>query len=241
MKELRPVFIKNKNVKRFESLMANLERDKGEGRLACVFGQAGRGKTRTAQCLHAHSSNTIFMRILTVWNSSEKAFIRALLLALDAGYVPWTTAECFEEAKKILQLKPIPIFLDEVEKLPVRFLSIIRDLSDETGAPFILIGEEPLYGFMKRERRVWSRTVEVLEFQPLTPAEVTQYALEAGNVALKPEFANEFTQAASGDFRIVCRDFAALLRLMNARKSEEITPEIVKLAIKQGLRGGMND
>ncbi len=46
---LKPEFVKTKNVRNFEVMMANLAISEGEGRLGMVYSQAGRGKTRTCQ------------------------------------------------------------------------------------------------------------------------------------------------------------------------------------------------
>ena len=46
-----------------------------------------------------------------------------------------------------------PVFLDEFEKLPQNYLGIIRELTETTGVPFVLIGEEELLAYMRRDER----------------------------------------------------------------------------------------
>ena len=47
--QVKPVFVKTKNVRNFESMMDALAQASGEGRLGAVPSPPGRGKTRTAQ------------------------------------------------------------------------------------------------------------------------------------------------------------------------------------------------
>ena len=50
--QFTPTFVQTKNVRTFNSLMDGLlagRGDRGDERLACVSGRAGRGKTRTVQ------------------------------------------------------------------------------------------------------------------------------------------------------------------------------------------------
>ena len=78
MIEYKPVFIEStKNVRNFKVMMDGLELGAGEGRLGMVYGRAGRGKTRTSQWYHAHNGG-VFLRMQTIWRTSELEFIRAL-------------------------------------------------------------------------------------------------------------------------------------------------------------------
>jgi len=238
--EVKPVFVRNDNVRNFEALMEGLEHSAGEGRLAVVYGRAGRGKTRTAQWWHANHANTVYLHVLKIWRTSELNFLQALCRELGNPAPPGRKNACYDEViNGLLARKSPAVFLDEIEKLPPdTFLEIVRDLTDDTGSPFVLIGEEELYGLIsnQRRRRLWSRVFEQQQFHPLTVTDITGYARDAAGVKLESEPAGIFHEASGGDFRIVKRDFSTAVRMANAKRLGEITADIAKAAVKAGVR-----
>lgn len=232
----QPIFVKTKNVRNFEVMMDGLALAEGEGALGLVHGRAGRGKTRTAVWWHGQHGG-IYLRVLTVWQTSERAFLQSLCRELGARTPPSRKDACFAEAVDRLLADPRPVFLDEIEKLPERFLSIVRDLSDLSGAPFVLIGEEELLPWVRRERRVWSRTFQVMEFEPIAMSDIVYLARDACGLALTEDAAAALHRASGGDFRLVKRDLLLLVQMANAKKTTEITGEMAKTAVKMGLRG----
>jgi hypothetical protein len=183
------------------------------------------------------------VRALAVWAGSERAFLQELCRQAGAEWVPHRKDQLFRTAAAALrdrtaEAPDYAVFLDEMEKLPARFLEIVRDLTDETGAPFVLVGEDELYAHLARSRRVWSRTMETLGFAPLSAADIIAYAREAGEIELNAALADRLLRASGGDFRLVKRDLGTLLRLLAAHKTEAPTLELVNKAIKAGLRPG---
>lgn len=237
-RELKPVFIQTKNVRNFNEMMKALDRAPGEGRFACVYSVAGYGKTETVKRWHALSGSSYYLRMLEIWQRSPRAFLAAFAKELGASYATNRIEYFHDEIVARLRKKPVPIFLDEIEKLPITFLEIVRDITDLTGAPVVLIGEEYLLARItdKRLRRVWSRTLEVMEFKPLKPEDVVVYALEAADAKIPEECAIALSNASGGDIRTMKRDLGAALRIANARKSD-ITIEVINAAIKAGARG----
>ena len=127
--------------------------------------------------------------------------------------------------------------MDEIEKLPGHFLEVIRDLTDMSGAPIILIGEEELAAVMQRNRRVWSRTYQSLKFDPIGARDIIVYARDAAGLSFSPEVATVFNQASGGDFRIVRRDLIALMQFANSKQTDKITPEMAQTPRKRDLPG----
>ena len=238
--ELKPVFVQNRNVRNFCDVMEGVKRTAGEGRFAVIYGRAGRGKTRTAQRHHGINGG-IYRRILTIWNTSVTAFLQGIARELGIKAPPPHKDRCFSEILERLIDDPQPIYLDEIEKLPTVILGTLRDLTDLSTAPIIMIGEEELYDWMARDRRVWSRTVEVMEFQPVTASDIIFFAREAAEIQLPEEVAGILHQSSGGDFRIVKRDLGTLLRIANAKNPDggpdAITPDMARLAVKAGIKG----
>lgn len=237
MIEVKPVFVdKTKNVRNFSVMMDGLELGRGEGRLGMVYGRAGRGKTRTSQWYHAHNGG-VFLRMQTIWRTSELEFLKALCRELGILSAPGRKGPAFMAAVDILIADPKPIFLDEVEKLPGYFLDVIRDLSDLSTAPIILIGEEELVSFMRINRRVWSRTYQIMEFLPISKPDITTYIREASGMTIDTQIAGVFHDASGGDFRIVRRGLLALAQIANAKQTDQITTDMAQVAVKTGLVG----
>ena len=236
--KLKPVFIKNKNVRNFSVMMDALSLSEGEGRLASVRGRAGRGKTRTAQWYAAHN-DCVYLRVLSIWRASEAGFLQALCRELGVANPPKRKDAAFFTVIDCLMENPRPVFLDEPEKLPASYLHLFRDLTDMTAVPFIMIGEENIESWMKQgRRRVYSRTFQRLEFERIEVSDVILYAKEAteGKVALSPELATMIHRDADGDFRMVKRAMINLVHVLTAKETVKPTEEIVKIAIKMGLR-----
>lgn len=232
--KVKPVFVKTKNVRNLEVMMDGLAMAAGEGRLGLVFGRAGRGKTRSCQTWYGHNGG-VFMRAMTIWRTSELEFLKELCRQLGIKVPPKRKGPAFIEALERLSSDPRPVFIDEIEKLPGTFLDVIRDLSDLSLAPFILVGEEELVYAMKRNRRVWSRTYQQLEFEPISISDVIGYAKAASGLAITPGVASILHRSSEGDFRIVRRDMLALVQIANAKNTEAITEDMAKIAVKTGL------
>ena len=235
--KLKPTFIKNKNVRNFTVMMDALKLSKGEGRLAAVWGRAGRGKTRTSQWYAAHN-DCIYLRVVSIWKSSEAGFLQALCRELGVANPPKRKDAAFFTAVEYLMENPKPVFIDEPEKLPSSYLNLFRDLTDMTAVPFILIGEEELEPWMKRHRRVFSRTFQRLEFERIEVSDVILYAAEStsGKVKLSPDQAGLIHADADGDFRLVRRTMLNLVHVLNSNSAVEVTGEMIKIATKMGLK-----
>jgi len=233
--QFQPVFVNTKNVRHFEVMMDCLAQGEGEGRMGMVYSRAGRGKTRTAQWYAAHNG-CVYLRIENVWRSSELGFLQALCLELNIIKPPGKKGDCFRLAVDRLIDDPRPVFLDELEKLPKSFLETIRDLSDISTAPFIIIGEEEIVPYMQNNRRVWSRCYYKLEFEPIDTSDIIRYCFESTGLRLTSPVAAILGASSEGDFRLARRDLLALIQIANANQSTEITEEMAEIAVKTGLR-----
>lgn len=233
---VNPVFVKNKNVRNFESMMSGLDAAAGEGRFGLVWGRAGRGKTRTAQWYVANTTNCIYILTLLVWQYSKKGFLEKLCFELGNRNPKGTIGQLFGDAVDRLMVSRPAIFVDEPEKLSGYHLGVLRDLTEATAAPIILIGEEGLPEQMRRERRVMSRTYQEVEFKPFALADVVHYVTAAAGVRFAAsEAAALMTKSSGGDIRIVRRDTINLVKVLNAKGTAEATVADVQAAIKFAL------
>ena len=239
MKEIRffPKFVNVKNVRNFQAMVDALMLSSGEGRLAAVIGPAGRGKTRTAQW-YAANNRCAFIRCLKIWRQSELGFLQAMCRELGVKKIPYRKDPAFIAIMDALNTQGgRPVFIEEIEKLPRLHLELVRDLSDLSAAPFVLIGEDELQSHMQQVTRIWNRTFQMLEFEALGLGDVVMFARESAGIDLPADVAELLHREACGCFRVIKRDLVALVNIMNARGKSDPDVEMAKVAIKQSLRG----
>ncbi len=234
---LKPVFVTTRNVRNFTVMMDGLALGEGEGRFGLVYGRAGRGKSRTAVWWAANHGSPILL-CATVWRTSLTEFLRDLAREIGIKEPPRSKGACYREIIEALIGRPQPIFLDEFEKLTQEHLNVVREISEITTAPFILIGEEELAPFMKRNRRVWSRTFQALEFEPITAVDVVLYAEEAAGLNMDSETAVYLQKETGGDFRLVKREVIKLAQLVGHSETKDVTMEMARTLLQTGLWAG---
>ena len=236
-----PTFVQTKNVRAFEAMMEGLMLGKGgsmEGdeRLGCVSGRAGRGKTRTVQAWAARTGSP-YIETVSVW--SELDFLQKIGQELGLRQIPGRRGKCFELIIEAMLRVGKPLFLDEIERFGPRYLEIVRDLAKITGGVIVLVGEEQLPHLMQRNRRVWSRTYQALEFEPIEATDILLYVRKCTGLNLGSEALKIMHHASGGDLRIVKRDTINLAHAAaSLQRGGEVDAELAKIACKSGLRGG---
>lgn len=239
-KQVKPVFVRNKNVRNFEVMMDALSLSSGDGRMGMIYGQAGLGKTRTSQWYVAHHG-AIYIRMLSIWKVNESDFLRALARECGCVQAPARKNGIFSEIMERLLPEPRPIFIDEPEKMPRSYLELFRDISDCTLSPIVLIGEEELPGFLSKDRRIWTRMFYKLEFEPLQISDIISYALEAADIKIGADIAAVLLQSrhghrvTDGNFRVIKRALVTLTQIVNSYGGGDVTMEMAQMAVKTGL------
>jgi len=234
----RDVFVKSiKNVRNFDVMMKGLALGSGRGRLGLVWGRSGLGKTETVRRWHAQN-DSIYWYMRSAGRSSELEFLQGLGRELGAVAVPHRKAAAFGVCVDALAANPRPVFLDEPEKMGAFFFDVIKDMTDLTGAPIILVGEEELVAATQRNRRIWRRIWRQMEFKPVEIADVILLAREAAGLALPVPLAGLLHQGDGGMIADVERDLVALCDLMDASGSAEPTEELLRQAMRLGAKGG---
>lgn len=239
MKEIRffPKFVNVKNVRNFQAMIDALMMSAGEGRLAAVIGRTGLGKTRTAQ-VYAANNGCAFMRCRGYWGKSELSFLQELCRVLDIKRIPHRKDPAFIAIMDVLNRQGgKPVFIEEIEKLPVLQLELVRDLSDLSAAPFVLLGEDELQSHMQQVARIWNRTFQLLEFEKLGLGDFVMFARESAGVDLPMDVAEKILNEAKGCFRVAKGDLISLVNIMNAKGKSVPDIEMAKVAIKQSLQG----
>jgi len=231
---MKNVFVHTQNVKNFIAAMKESETVGKDPALLAFIGQAGRGKTSAAK-FFAAQNGWVYVRALTGW--SELWMMQDLCFELQIDPIPKRKKPAFEAVVKSLRKNPRTIVIDEADKMDATLLDWIRDLADITYVPFALVGEKLLARKMQKERRIWSRTLRCVEFGPITAMDIIFFAKQAAELAISAQQAETLREASEGDFRLVARDVRRIEELFAVNKSDRVTDEMVKAAIKMGLRG----
>ncbi len=231
-----PVFVKTKNVRNFEVMMDALALNEDEGCFGMVYGQAGRGKTRTCQWYGAHN-DCVYLRVLQIWCHSELEFLRGFCKAAGIIEPPARKGPLFQAVIDKMIEDPKPVFIDEPEKLPMKFSEILRDMTEVAGMTIVVVGEEELVPFMKQVRKTWSRTFRQLEFQPIDIPDIILYAKESTGLKLSIDVASILLKASDGDWRPVKRAILNMVQYANANETREISEKATRLILKSALTG----
>lgn len=231
---MKNIFVMTENVKRFTNATHESKKITGESVIIAVKGLAGMGKTCAAKGLSA-KEGWVYCRAKTGW--TELWMLQDLCFELMIELVPKRKKAAFELIVETLRRSPRLVLIDEADKLSQNLLEWIRDLSDVTFVPFVLIGEKLLIYKIQRERRIWSRTLRVVEFGPITTQDILFFTKQATDLALTANQAELFREASEGDFRLVVRDVRKLEEIVRTNKVDEVTDGLIKMAIKQNLRG----
>jgi DNA transposition AAA+ family ATPase len=203
-KEMQPVFINTENVRRFLVAMSALDLSRGKPRLMGVWGEAGVGKSYcvTTYIARQPEESLPYLKCRWVWAHSGLEFLRALCRAVGVEQIPYRKAHCFERALEAMEAHPHrPLFVDDfhrLDRLPGH-LEIMRDLTEMSGAPVILIGEEKLKFMLQNHRQIWSRTKQAVEFGPNQAADVVRLAREGAGLELDKDAAVRLHAWAGGD------------------------------------------
>lgn len=235
--ELKPIISFTKNRRNSDVAISGA---KAQGAsLIAAAGEAGIGKTTTLQ-VKAANEEDLFLRYLTIFGKSGLDLLQALCRELGVFSPPGRRAPCFFEIVERLRGAERAVYIDEAHRMPQDLLNVVIDLSDATGCPFVLIGEEELLGVMQVNKRCWSRCYQVIEFQPLTLPEVIVYVRDATGLDLSAEVAAVLHKSSSGNFRLLKRAVYALVKFANSKGTREIDAELATLAVSVGMGGSKN-
>ncbi|MFA6721035.1 MAG: ATP-binding protein [Candidatus Cloacimonadaceae bacterium] len=237
--EMKPVFLDTQNVRNANVAMHALALQPGKPRIGAFYGHAGVGKSYWATTyISRQPEASPYLKCQYVWGGSELAFLRALCRAFEIESPPHKKVDCYQLILDGLTARRhLPLFVDDFHRMPRGHLEIMRDLTELSGAPVVLIGEEPLEAMLQAHDQVWSRTYQAMKFRPNEVSDVVLLARNAAGLELAREAATHLHQWASGDFRPLDSALAGLLQYAQAQgKGVTISLEDVKVVLKTMLQ-----
>lgn len=237
---MKNVFVQTRNAKNFITAMKEAENMAGESVLLAFYGPAGRGKTDTARFFAAQEGWT-YVRARRGWLQSELWMLQDICFELKVDPVPKRKKPAFEAILEKLSSTAATMIIDEADKMTQNLLEWIRDIVDLTGAPVALIGEKLLKYKMERERRIWSRTLRLVKFAPISTKDILFFAKQSAGLALSAKQADMMSTSAEGDFRPVKKQVFFIEGLMQTNNAGQVTDEMVDIAIKKEKKERKSD
>lgn len=199
-----------KNVAAFATLLQKMtERDPDLPGLAVFYSPSGWGKTKSA----VYGANRYRASYIECGQfTTARSLLTDILTELGEPRPRGTVEDMKRRAIMIMAGDPgRPLIVDEAHFVAAkRFVDVLRELSDKSGAPVILVGEEMLPSHLEAFERVHNR---VLEWLPAQPCDAEDFAHLASNrlprdVKVAADLASAILERTKGNTRRIVVNLA---------------------------------
>ncbi|MER8964461.1 ATP-binding protein [Mesorhizobium sp. M0808] len=181
-----------KNVAAFSTLLAKMvDRDPDLPGLAVFSGRSGDGKTKSA----VYGANKYLAAYVECGQfTTARSLLMQILIELGETHPRGSIEELKTNAIMLMVADPRrPLIIDEAHFIAKkRFVDLLRELTDKSGAPVIMIGEEMLPKYLEEFERVHNR---VLEWLLAVPCDAEDFGLLVANRCPGIEIASDLAAA----------------------------------------------
>jgi len=209
------VFVPTTNNERFERLCDSLVDPEGllTSSIGLCIGTAGRGKTCSSIRYAAMNQDVVY--VLYVDGYTQTKLLKEVAFEL-CGTKPITFERCLEAIEEGARFARKLVIIDEADKMPLRYIEMLRAINERCSLPLLLVGEEELYAKLANVPRLKSRVRKpIVKFMPIDIVDVSAFYKIAIGLTIQPEVANELCNRANGDFRVVVNDAMAIVNILN--------------------------
>lgn len=212
-----------KNVAAFATLLQRMvDRDGDMPGLACFFGPSGWGKTKSA-VYGAHRHRAVYVEC------GQFTSARSLMKQILIEYGEQNPRGSIEEMKSraimlMVADRTRPLIVDEAHFVATkRFVDLLRELSDKSGAPVVLIGEEQLPQHLEAFERVHNR---VLEWLPALPCDAEDFshlaAVRCRGIRIAADLATAILERTEGNTRRIVINMSRIVDIARLTGANEI-------------------
>lgn len=180
---MKKVFVKTNNVKRFITMMNNLQnRAEGVPGMGLVYGEPGLGKTQTINWW-AFKNNAILVRCTQLM--SARWLLSEILEEMGEIY-GYKISDCFKLVVRNLLVNPQIIIIDEVDYLTIdsRAVETLRDIHDKTNVPIVLVGMINAKSRLKNFNHLYDRLSEIVKFEKFSKNDIKTIVQELSEVEM---------------------------------------------------------
>lgn len=223
--------IKTKNVKKFISLMDNLQKAPSNvSKMALVYGAFGLGKSQTIMWW-VTNNDAIYVRCNH--NISPRWLLSEIVKELDE--VPcYTSQRLFEQIEEKLKYNPKILVVDEIDYLfsNKHTIETLRDIHDKLGIPVLLVGMELADKKLQKYGHINDRIFAKLKFEKLSKEDFREIIETLSEVKFSDN-AIKYITNRNLQFRQIVKVITKSEQLANTNKLSEISEEIIKGVINE--------
>lgn len=223
--------IKTRNVKRFISLMDNLQKAPSNvSKMALVYGAFGLGKSQTIMWW-VTNHDAIYVRCNH--NISPRWLLSEIVKELDE--VPcYTSQRLFEQIEEKLKYNPKILVVDEIDYLfsNKHTIETLRDIHDKLGIPILLVGMELADKKLQKYGHINDRIFAKLKFEKLSKEDFREIIETLSEVKFSDN-AIKYITNRNLQFRQLVKLITKSEQLANTNKLSEISEEIIKGVIDE--------
>lgn len=180
---MKKVFVKTNNVKRFITMMNNLQnRAEGVPGMGLVYGEPGLGKSQAINWW-AFKNDAIIVRctqlITAKWLLTE-------ILDYMSEIKPYSVSDCFNEVIRNLLITPRVLIVDEIDYLTIdsKAVETLRDIHDKTNVPVILVGMSNANSRLKKFSHLYDRLSEIVKFEKFSKNDIKTIVKELSEIEM---------------------------------------------------------
>ena len=228
---MKNTFAMTGNVGLFMNLATSLqERDQGIPGLGLIFGEPGLGKTRTA-IWYADKVGAVFVRALAT--STVRSFLEELVIELNQEPA-YRATDIYKQAEAVLRENPRLVIVDEIDRLDKQAIEALRDLTDQTGAPILMIGMSESERKLVRLRHVYYRMkAHIMRFRQLSEVDVKRFAGQVCDVELEDSAISKIYELTGGRIGDIIAEFHKAEKVARANELKAVGAEHLRKSIAQ--------
>lgn len=223
--------IKTRNVKKFISLMDNLQKAPSNvSKMALVYGTFGLGKSQTIMWW-VTNNDAIYVRCNH--NISPRWLLSEIVKELDE--VPcYTSQRLFEQIEEKLKYNPKILVVDEIDYLfsNKHTIETLRDIHDKLSIPVLLVGMELADKKLQKYGHINDRIFAKLKFEKLSKEDFKEIIETLSEVEFSDNAIRYITNR-NLQFRQIVKIITKAEQLANTNKLSEISEEIIKGVINE--------
>lgn len=236
---MKNVFVKTNNVKRFITMMNNLQnRAEGVPGMGLVCGEPGLGKTQTINWW-AFKNDALLIRCTQLMTSR---WLLTEILEAMGEITSLRVADNFKLVIRNLLVKPQVIIVDEIDYLTVdsRAVETLRDIHDKTNVPVVLVGMINAKSRLKKFSHLYDRLSEIVKFERFSKSDIKTIVQELSEVEMT-DCAIKYIYSHLNRFRQIVKVINKTENLAKANGLNSIDEIVIKEAMNSETENSETD
>lgn len=237
---MKKVFVKTNNVKRFITMMNNLQnRAEGVPGMALVYGEPGLGKTQVIKWW-AFKNDAILIRCNQMMSAR---WLLKEILDYMSEIKPYSISDSFDEVIRNLVLTPRVLIVDEVDYLTMeknKSIEILRDIHDKTNIPVVLVGMTSAHSRLKKFSHLYDRLSEIVKFERFSKTDIKTIVKELSEIEMT-DCAIKYIYSNLNRFRQIVKVINKAETIAKANGLSSIDEILIKEAIQNETENSQAD